>query len=236
MKNWIKKKLGWRHTHECGEIDFSWGYFKRFKKPKNWRVAFKVYAYDDSSSYKLEFSPLFFTLVVKVAKREVPKDCWSSKSSEMYGFYIYDWYDVVLGWGNKSHWWGIPYRRCDHFKTELLDHNFNVIMEQGRGARDEWHDAKEKSQVSYPYTYTRENGEVQNRTAAVSVERITWKRKWWPFANLVRTSIWVEFDKEVGEGINTWKGGTVGCGNDLLPNESVEECLRRMERERKFKR
>jgi hypothetical protein len=50
----------------------------------------------------------------------------------------------------------------------------------------------------------------------------------------VRTSIEVGFDDEVGERTGSWKGGTIGCGYDMLPDESAVQCLRRMERERKF--
>ena len=44
----------------------------------------------------------------------------------------------------------------------------------------------------------------------------------------------VNFSDEVGERSGSWKGGTLGCGYDLLKNETMEQCLRRMEKERKF--
>jgi hypothetical protein len=39
---------------------------------------------------------------------------------------------------------------------------------------------------------------------------------------------------EVGEEAGSWKGGVLGCGYTLLPNETPLQCLRRMEKERKF--
>jgi len=39
---------------------------------------------------------------------------------------------------------------------------------------------------------------------------------------------------EVGERTGEWKGGTTGCGYQMLPNETPLETLRRMEKERKF--
>ena len=57
---------------------------------------------------------------------------------------------------------------------------------------------------------------------------------WSPFLNQVIRSIDVQFDKEVGERTGSWKGGTVGCGYEMLPNESPYQCLKRMEQERKF--
>ena len=90
---------------------------------------------------------------------------------------------------------------------------------------------------SYPYTYTLRSGEVQYRTATVSKRRHVLCRRafkviGWP--RFIHESIEVEFDVEVGERTGSWKGGTIGCGHDLLPGETMLESLRRMERERKF--
>lgn len=90
--------------------------------------------------------------------------------------------------------------------------------------------------VCVPYTYTLKNGTVQNRKASVHIERRTYRRKWhWLLRKrMVNTSISVDFDDEVGEETGSWKGGTVGCGYNLLPGETALECLRRMEKERIF--
>ena len=52
---------------------------------------------------------------------------------------------------------------------------------------------------------------------------------------MVRTSIDVAFNEEIGERVGTYKGGTVGCSYDILPNEDPVTTLRRMESEREFK-
>jgi len=44
----------------------------------------------------------------------------------------------------------------------------------------------------------------------------------------------VKFSDEVGERTGSWKGGVIGTGSEMRPGESPEQCLRRMERERKF--
>lgn len=44
----------------------------------------------------------------------------------------------------------------------------------------------------------------------------------------------VQFSDEVGERTGSWKGGTIGCGYNMLPGESPLDTLRRMEAERKF--
>ena len=90
-----------------------------------------------------------------------------------------------------------------------------------------------------PYTYALRSGEVQERRATISVEELEHRRRWlmWcPLFALVRKSIKVEFSGEVGEGTGSWKGGTMGCGYEMKKGESPEDCLRRMERSRKFNR
>lgn len=50
----------------------------------------------------------------------------------------------------------------------------------------------------------------------------------------VRKSIEIEFTKEVGKRKGRWKGGTIGCGYTMLPNEDPIDTIKRMEKEREF--
>jgi hypothetical protein len=96
-------------------------------------------------------------------------------------------------------------------------------------------DKREKFQ--YHYRYALKDGTVQHRIARVYVERYIarpWLLRWAGLIEKTRTSINVEFDREVGERTGSWKGGCIGCGWDLKPDETPEQCLRRMEKERKF--
>lgn len=86
---------------------------------------------------------------------------------------------------------------------------------------------------THPYTYIRRNGEVQNRTATIKVETRLWTRPWLPH-KLFRRCIDVVFNDEVGERSGSWKGGTIGCGYEMLVGETPLQTLRRMEKERKF--
>lgn len=90
----------------------------------------------------------------------------------------------------------------------------------------------------YPYRYKLKSGEVQQRMARVRVNVWEWRRRWLPWTSAfakVQRSIDVEFSDEVGERTGTWKGGTIGCGYEMLPGESALQTLRRMERERTFR-
>lgn len=90
---------------------------------------------------------------------------------------------------------------------------------------------------THDYTYTLNDGTVQERKATITVEQREWRPRWFRWTSLfnkIRTDIDIEFDKEVGERTGSWKGGTVGCAYNLLPGETPLECLRRMQKERKF--
>jgi len=85
----------------------------------------------------------------------------------------------------------------------------------------------------HPYHYTLKSGIIQERTATINVESRLWTR-WWIPMRLFKKTIDVNFNDQVGERTGSWKGGTLGCGYDMLPDETPLQTLRRMERERKF--
>lgn len=111
---------------------------------------------------------------------------------------------------------------------------------RGKGNRkdfykDEWKDKQWAE--THPYTYTLKNGIVQKVEATIIVQEMEWRQRWLMWTKLfnkVRKSINIDFNQEVGEQTGSWKGGTLGCGYDLLPDEEPIDCLRRMEKERKF--
>jgi len=151
-------------------------------------------------------------------------------------------------WYRKGLSWSFPWDYRHHM-TEILGHWSKepalVEVSGGKDRGKHFLDGFEKRQemerrvsVDYPYAYTRKNGEVQNRIATVHIDRMTWRMRWWPLLPFkkVRTSINVKFNEEVGEGTGSWKCGCTGCGYEMLPGESAEQTLRRMERDRKFNR
>lgn len=91
----------------------------------------------------------------------------------------------------------------------------------------------------FPFTYTDEpTGRTDEVIATVKGTRRTWRRKWLPFTNLFsfqRPSLDIEFSDEVGPNKGSYKGGLMGSSCDMLPHESVEQTLRRFERNLKIK-
>ena len=158
-----------------------------------------------------------------------PKDCM-----DQWGVY-YDSNAVVWCWGNYTKFFHMPWdwNHCkDKHMVQVADGSW-VKYSPSWSAEGE--DARHIS--TFPYKYVLKNGEEQNVLARVYVERREWRRKcfWYiPWFAKKRTSIDVAFTAEVGERAGSWKGGCIGCGYDMLPGETVEGALRRMERDRKF--
>jgi len=131
-----------------------------------------------------------------------------------------------------------------HFPWDWKHHRTSVFTEDGLmvkrsdGEYKPPYSDKRKVYVE-SYQYLLNSGVIQVRIATFYVDEMEWRRKflkWTPMFNKVKRSIWVDFDDEVGEGTGSWKGGTMGCGYNLNPGETPTECLRRMEKNRKFKR
>lgn len=92
-------------------------------------------------------------------------------------------------------------------------------------------------QQTHPYRYVLHTGEVQERTATISVREMEWRWRalgWLRWPCKIKRTIEVEFSAEVGERSGSWKGGCTGCAHALLPGETPEASLRRMEATRKF--
>lgn len=147
-------------------------------------------------------------------------------------------------WWRRTHCIHFPWQ-LDWFKTEILSHDRNAVWCEVAGHKAKFLDgyeirkAAEKSVSKvYDYVYALKNGTVQKAKATVHVSRMTHRARWWPIIPIERVSmsIWADFSSELGEGTGSWKGGVTGCGYTLRPDETPEQCLRRMEAERKFDR
>lgn len=146
-------------------------------------------------------------------------------------------------WWKKNHCWNFPWT-LDHHLTEILEHkdaeSAKPIWNDSKGGFLDTYDDRKKAEASvtkvYDYEYQLKSGVVQQRTAAVHVDRMEWRARWWPIIPIkkISTSIWVNFNEEIGEETGSWKGGCTGCGYEMLPGETPLITLRRMECERKF--
>lgn len=138
-------------------------------------------------------------------------------------------------WNERSKVWWIPWLNKVPQRHEVRRADGSWVPFVGSWEHDKQPDGREE--FTFPYRYILKNGTAQERTATVFVERRAWRPKWFTWTGLFeksRQSIDVQFDGEVGERSGSWKGGCVRCGWEMQPNETPEQTLRRMERERIF--
>jgi len=163
-------------------------------------------------------------------KTKLEEDC----EMPQYGLAIHNetFWIYLGGVGNGgSKWitWSLPFftYEFDGHKVQKKDGSWAEHLLDFKGTDGRYTE-------THPYTYTLKSGEVQNRTATVFRESRKWHRKWLPFLTITRACIDIEFNDEVGERTGSWKGGTTGCNYDALKGETMEQTLRRMEKDRKF--
>lgn len=235
LPRWMRWLGIWRVNRDS--IDFKWGYFA-----PRWALQFVVHqgGYFDQRwavSIALGWGLIHFYLPFKTKLKE---GC----SLPDYGFAIHDgifWihiggdYDESIGQVQGRQWisWNLPFFSYQFDGHCIVSKDFDWVK-MDNGLRS-WDFKKDGAYIeTHSYTYTLESGEVQHRIATCSIEKRKWHRKWFPFLTKVRQEIDIDFSDEVGERTGSWKGGTMGCSYEMLPNDTIETCLRRMEQERKF--
>lgn len=193
---------------------------------------FELAALDDGY-HTLIVGLCFLTLYIKI-----PKFIPSMEFMESgYGFSFTE-DSLHLKWGNRTGVYWYPWSWDFYKRWEWVD---GYHKDGSDGA---WFEIPRRgrynviaSKHEYDYTYTLKSGEKQHRKAIVSRDRMEWRWRWLkfsPWPRKVRTCIWAEFSDEVGERTGSWKGGVTACGENMLPGESPEQTLRRMEAIRKL--
>lgn len=227
----------------CGDGDglrFTW-----LQVVPQWGITFKLnnWGRHDDDPWCLVIGLVFVAFYLKLPFRASgPLD----GENQAWGF-SWRWFEggyIALSWGLRYRGINLPWS-LNHYRTSWLmaDH---VWRDEPRdlwrlGDPDGW--AKKEAfealrwSQDYPYRYVLKSGTVQERIATVTLVEREWRRRWLPFTALFRKvsrNIHIVFSDEVGERSGSWKGGTVGCEYQIKLGESPEQCLRRMERERKF--
>jgi hypothetical protein len=220
----------WRINKDS--IDFKWGYFA-----PRFGFEFMVHrgGYFDQH-YAISWCLIWGQFHIKVPfKTRIPGSC----DTPNYGIQIHNntfW--LHLG-GKMNDWeqcdskwitWDLPFFSWIHDLHQVW--TGKKWVNPGGEYSEPYSDGRlvEKHQ----YIYVLNSGEIQDRIATCYIERRIWHRKWFPFFEMVRISLNIDFNDEVGEETGSWKGGTVGCGWEVEPDETIEQALRRMEAIRKF--
>ena len=149
-------------------------------------------------------------------------------------FWIYTGGKGNMNGGSTWITWDIPFITHNWVRTSILLKDGTWEHETKGNRKEFYNDEWKEKQATWTYLYTDkyDNTEIPTR---IYVDEREWRPKWlmWTsrFAK-VRRSIDIHFDKEVGARKGSWKGGTIGCGYNMLPNEEPLDCLKRMEKER----
>lgn len=105
----------------------------------------------------------------------------------------------------------------------------------------EWKCIEQKNKVyaddyTMYFKYTTKAGREQVALCKMRKETRTY-RLWGVFTK-VHKCIWVEFNREMGDGAadaeNDWKGGTIGAGMNMRKGESALQCFDRMQIDYQF--
>lgn len=162
-----------------------------------------------------------------------------------FGFYLYNsdesaFFDQFwLCWNMKKYCFHMPWS-LDWVRTSILKKDNSWEHDTKKDRKKFWDD-KWKDVIwteTYPYVATSRAGTKDSVLATVKVEEREWRQrwlKWTKWNNLIRKSISIDFNQEIGDMKGSWKGGTIGCSYNMLPNETPLDCLKRMEKERMFR-
>lgn len=246
---------GWKHSAINTErILVEWA----VGLSQNFSIKFEVGDGDGNRDISVHFGlPFIATLYVNF--KNVHPYGWPNRQFKVAyhdSAFRIDLWSTVDEWNSKDPWWtrGVSFYMpwmWSHLRHEILDDSRNVVFSKKdinfwerlilRRKNPDFFETHAKMEEAsktvskeFDFTYTLKSGEVQKRRATCHLERRTWCWRWIPCIKMNKTSMDVAFDGEVGERSGSWKGGTVGCGYDILPGETMEQCLRRMEKERKF--
>ena len=187
---------------------------------------------------------LFFQWFIHIPVHNGVNEC----EYPSYGFYFH-YKQLVLKWGRKNKHIDLPWS-WEWVRTSTLLKGGAYFHETPK-SRISWNLSKKSEgeygtyewlksntlQEEYDYSYTLKSGKVQQRKATIGIVEREWRWKWFMWLPLIKNidrCIEVEFNEEVGERTGSWKGGTVGCSYKMKRNETILECLRRMEKERVF--
>lgn len=212
-------------------IIFYWGW--------HFDISYQVCGYFDNRP-RINLDLIFFSLTFILPFRNKWKnECDPPKwGISIHGntFWIYKGGKGNGKGGNKWWTWDIPFFTKEWFRTSVLLKDDTWEHETPKIRKNFYETEWKQKQKSWTYDYTDSyDGAVIPTT--IYVHEREWRPKWLMWTKLfafTRRTIDIDFSKECGKRKGSWKGGTIGCSYELLPNEEPLDCLKRMEKERKF--
>lgn len=133
----------------------------------------------------------------------------------------------------------LPWTQWRHIRTSFFDGNgrhFWTEWDRPRGfaLRDDWAARKAVEKACPAAVFEFDDYDGKRIQATCRVEEREWRfgTGWFKWLSLfraprIRRSLSLEFSEEVGPEKGSWKGGTLGHGIDMLPDETPEAAFRR---------
>lgn len=133
----------------------------------------------------------------------------------------------------------LPWTQWRHIRTSFFDGNgrhFWTEWDRPRGfaLRDDWAARKAVEKACPAAVFEFDDYDGKRIQATCRVEEREWRfgTGWFKWLSLFRApricrSLSLEFSEEVGPEKGSWKGGTLGHGIDMLPDETPEAAFRR---------
>lgn len=139
--------------------------------------------------------------------------------------------------GTKWWTWDIPFFTKIHMAHLVETKDGKMVNSDLLGQKNPYISYYDDERVNKHYTKYIDSYDGSEIDCEYWVESREWRPKWLTWTKrfaVKREYIEISFKQEVGKGKGSWKGGCIGCSYNLLPGETPEECIRRMEKERKF--
>lgn len=203
-----------------------------------------LYLYEDNDDggreIRLSATWLWFSLnILLFLCSENNQPHWE-ESSRRWGWRVDGGRSIWAQWGTPCVNFDFPFINWMHQKTEMMNRTREDVIcdthfKLGDGSYEKIEETRKRHSVTLPYRYECLDGNIQDISATVSIERSTRRAKWTPFQK-IEDHIAVTFSEEVGPARGSWKGGCTGCWFKMKPKENIVQCLRRMERDRRFER
>lgn len=219
--------------------------------PDHWYVGWHSWQFDisyeecgyDSGNAELNISILGWHSVFKLpwkSKRFPHGDCDAPKwgvAIHDNTFWLYKGGDGNWGGGTKWWTWDIPFFTKIHMVHLVETKDGKMVDSNTLGQDKSYISYYDDERVNKHYTKYIDSYDGSEIDCEYWKESREWRPKWLTWTKLFADKheyIEINFKQEVGPGKGSWKGGVMGCSYNLLPGETPEECIRRMERERKF--
>ena len=230
----VKNKLSNKKVYHKRWFEFSTGW-------SGFAFAYQEAGYDSRPHIQIYLFWGHLFIYTSQKRKEYIKGKFDERDERKWGITYYsDGNSFIVYYGHKNKFIYMPWAK-DWHRSSLLMKDGTWVHEYRGNRKNFWDDDlwdNKKFKEIYPYTYRLKSGKNQNVDATICVEEREWIMKflkWTKLFNTTRKTIDVTFSSEIGERSGSWKGGVIGCGYEIMPNETPYDTLKRMERERKFK-